>query len=123
MKAENYEKEKKEVEGKMINITTYKIGERYYCHIDNVSPGATIVPNRGSLTGGGPGSCPPESHGPTSDLLARSAGLRPARCMFHVPDHTSAVRVTSVTSGRQLNRMGAVTPRPTDVYSHISPTR
>ena len=27
----------------MINITTYKIGERYFCHIDNVNPGATIA--------------------------------------------------------------------------------
>ena len=48
MKAENYEKEKKEVEGKMINITTYKIGERYYWHIDNVSPGATIARTEGA---------------------------------------------------------------------------
>ena len=48
MKAENYEKEKKEVEGTLINITTYKIGERYYCHIDNVSPGATIARTEGN---------------------------------------------------------------------------
>ena len=48
MKAENYQKEKREVEGRMINLTTYKIGERYFCHIDNVSPGATIA-----RTGGG----------------------------------------------------------------------
>ena len=47
MEAENYQKEKKEVEGWMINITTYKIGERYYCHIDNVSPGATIARTQG----------------------------------------------------------------------------
>jgi hypothetical protein len=43
MKAENYHKEQMEVEGRMINITTYKIGERYFCHIDNVTPGATIA--------------------------------------------------------------------------------
>jgi hypothetical protein len=48
MKAENYQKEKREVEGKMINITTYKIGERYFCHIDNVSPGATIARTEGA---------------------------------------------------------------------------
>ena len=48
MKAEDYRKEQKEVEGKMINITTYKIGERYFCHIDNVSPGATIARTEGA---------------------------------------------------------------------------
>ena len=48
MKAEDYQKEKKELEGKMINITTYKIGERYFCHIDNVSPGATIARTEGA---------------------------------------------------------------------------
>jgi hypothetical protein len=47
MKAENYKKEKKELEGRMINITTYQIGERFYCHIDNVSPGATIARTEG----------------------------------------------------------------------------
>jgi hypothetical protein len=31
----------------MINITTYQIGERFYCHIDNVSPGATIARTEG----------------------------------------------------------------------------
>ena len=48
MKAENYQKEKREVDVKMINITTYKIGERYFCHIDNVSPGATIARTEGA---------------------------------------------------------------------------
>lgn len=47
MEAENYQKEKTEIEGRMINITTYKIGECYYCHIDNVSPGATIARTQG----------------------------------------------------------------------------
>ncbi len=48
MKAENYQKEKREVEGRMINLTTYQIGEHYFCHIDNVSPGATIARTEGA---------------------------------------------------------------------------
>jgi len=48
MKAENYQKEKREVEGRMINLTTYQIGERCFCHIDNVSPGATIARTEGA---------------------------------------------------------------------------
>ena len=31
-----------------VAITTYKIGDRYYCVIDNVSPGATIARAEGS---------------------------------------------------------------------------
>jgi hypothetical protein len=26
-----------------VNLTSYKIGDKYYCHIDNIDPGATIA--------------------------------------------------------------------------------
>ncbi|MDA2933391.1 hypothetical protein MYX82_03505 [Acidobacteria bacterium AH-259-D05] len=48
MKAENYHSETREVQGTTVNVTTYKIGERYFCHIDNVNPGATIARSEGA---------------------------------------------------------------------------
>jgi len=36
-----------EVEGWPIGITSYRLGEVWLCHIDNVSPGAIIARGRG----------------------------------------------------------------------------
>ena len=43
MKAENFKEEFTEISGVAIRVTTYKIGDDYYCHIYNVDPGATIA--------------------------------------------------------------------------------
>ena len=43
LKADDFSVNTKELSGLKVNITSYKIGKRYYCHIDNVDPGATIV--------------------------------------------------------------------------------
>ena len=43
LKADDYRIETQELGGLKVNITSYKIGATYYCHIDNVDPGATIV--------------------------------------------------------------------------------
>lgn len=43
LKADDFIVNTKELSGLKVNITSYKIGKRYYCHIDNVDPGATIV--------------------------------------------------------------------------------
>lgn len=43
MKTENYRVEQKEVAGAAVSVTTYQIGERFYCHVANVDPGATIA--------------------------------------------------------------------------------
>lgn len=43
MKAEQYQDELKEINGFLVHITTYKIGDEYYCHITNADPGATIA--------------------------------------------------------------------------------
>ncbi len=43
MKAEDHQRRRQTVEGWEISITSYRIGETHYCHIDNVSPGATIA--------------------------------------------------------------------------------
>jgi hypothetical protein len=43
LKADDFSVNTREISGLTVNITSYKIGKRYYCHIDNVDPGATIV--------------------------------------------------------------------------------
>jgi hypothetical protein len=32
-----------ELEGWPVRITAYRIGTNHYCHVDNVSPGATVA--------------------------------------------------------------------------------
>jgi hypothetical protein len=44
---EEYHTQLTELSGLQINITSYKIGGQYHCHIDNVDPGATIVRTHG----------------------------------------------------------------------------
>ena len=41
-KAENHERRSDSLSGWDVTITTYQIGETWYCHVDNVSPGATV---------------------------------------------------------------------------------
>ncbi|HEY7336662.1 MAG TPA: hypothetical protein VH639_17345 [Bryobacteraceae bacterium] len=43
MKADDYRERKLEIEGWPVNLTSYRIGETFYCNADNVSPGATLV--------------------------------------------------------------------------------
>ena len=47
VKAENYNSETRQIEGTTVKVTTYKIGERYFCHIANIDPGATIARSEG----------------------------------------------------------------------------
>ncbi len=42
MKAEEHSRRREQISGWEAEITSYRIGETYYCHIDNVSPGATV---------------------------------------------------------------------------------
>ena len=43
LKADDFRIDKKEISGWPVNITSYKIGGTYFCHVDNVEPGATIA--------------------------------------------------------------------------------
>jgi hypothetical protein len=43
LKADDFNVNTREISGLTVNITSYKIGSKYYCHIDNIDPGATIV--------------------------------------------------------------------------------
>jgi len=43
MKAEDYTERREEIDGWKVHIVTYRIGDRYYCTIDNVDPGARFA--------------------------------------------------------------------------------
>ncbi len=43
MRPEGYQIDPKEIAGWKVNVTSYSIGDLYYCHIDNVDPGVVIV--------------------------------------------------------------------------------
>lgn len=46
-RTENYKVEKRMVHDTPLIITSYQIGEKYYCHITNEDPGATIARSEG----------------------------------------------------------------------------
>ncbi|MBX2992316.1 MAG: hypothetical protein KF749_14290 [Bacteroidetes bacterium] len=43
MKAEEFATEKQLLNGIDLELTTYRIGDEYYCHVSNLNPGATIA--------------------------------------------------------------------------------
>lgn len=43
MKAEEFKTEKHVLNGIDLELSTYKIGDEYYCHVSNLNPGATIA--------------------------------------------------------------------------------
>ncbi|MGH9559283.1 MAG: hypothetical protein ACRD30_08575 [Bryobacteraceae bacterium] len=47
MKVENFSERKIEIDGWPVNLTSYRIGETFYCKADNVSPGAQIARTTG----------------------------------------------------------------------------
>ncbi|HYA96069.1 MAG TPA: hypothetical protein VEC95_07320 [Terriglobales bacterium] len=48
MKPEAYEEKRLVAEGWPLRLTSYKLGEVFYCQADNVSPGATLVRETGA---------------------------------------------------------------------------
>lgn len=43
MKTEDFARRRETLAGWEAEITSYRIGATYYCHVDNVSPGATVA--------------------------------------------------------------------------------
>jgi hypothetical protein len=43
VKAEDYTERRDVIDGWPVNIVTYRIGNKYYCSIDNVDPGARFA--------------------------------------------------------------------------------
>jgi len=48
LKSEEYRETRRELDGWPINITSYRVGDKWYCSIDNVSPGARFARAEGS---------------------------------------------------------------------------
>jgi hypothetical protein len=48
MKSEEFRERRDELSGWKINIVSYRIGDRYYCTIDNVDPGARFARAEGA---------------------------------------------------------------------------
>ena len=48
MKPQNYSKRRAEAAGWEVNVTSYQLGDRFYCTVDNISPGAWIVKTEGT---------------------------------------------------------------------------
>ena len=48
MKAEDYSTRTLEVEGWPVRLTSYRLGEVYYCTADNVDPGAWLARTEGA---------------------------------------------------------------------------
>ena len=48
LRSENYHVEQKEIAEVVVRVTSYKIGDRYYCHVTNLDPGATIARSEGA---------------------------------------------------------------------------
>jgi hypothetical protein len=48
MRAEDYQRRRQELAGWPVGIVSYKLGERFICEIDNVSPGARVARAEGS---------------------------------------------------------------------------
>lgn len=43
MKPENYQEKSIDVEGWPVHVVSYKLGDKYICQADNVSPGACLA--------------------------------------------------------------------------------
>lgn len=48
MKSEDFRERREEIGGWPVNIVSHRIGERFYCTIDNVDPGARIARAEGT---------------------------------------------------------------------------
>jgi hypothetical protein len=48
MKSEEFLEHRQELNGWQVNIVSYRIGERFYCTIDNVDPGARFARAEGA---------------------------------------------------------------------------
>ena len=48
MRAEDYQRRREELAGWPVGIVSYRLGERFICEIDNVSPGARIARSEGA---------------------------------------------------------------------------
>jgi hypothetical protein len=48
MKSEEFRERRDQLEGWPINVVSYRIGQRFYCSVDNVDPGARFARAEGA---------------------------------------------------------------------------
>ena len=48
MRAEDYQRRRQEIAGWPVGIMSYRLGDRFFCEVDNVSPGARIARAEGA---------------------------------------------------------------------------
>jgi len=48
LRSEEFRETRQELDGWPINVVSYRVGDRYYCTIDNVSPGARFARAEGA---------------------------------------------------------------------------
>jgi hypothetical protein len=48
MRSEEFRESRRDLDGWQINVVSYRIGDRYYCSVDNVSPGARFARGEGA---------------------------------------------------------------------------
>jgi hypothetical protein len=48
VRAEEHRVETTDINGTKVTVTSYRIEDRFYCHVSNVDPGATISRAEGS---------------------------------------------------------------------------
>jgi hypothetical protein len=48
MKPEEYRQRREQLEGWVVNVTSYRVGPQFRCTVDNADPGATIARAGGS---------------------------------------------------------------------------
>ncbi len=47
IKVEDHQSEATEINGVEVRVTSYRIDQRYFCHVSNADPGATIARGEG----------------------------------------------------------------------------
>ena len=49
LRTEKYAVENREISGVSVCVSSYQIGDRFYCHVENLDPGATIARADGAV--------------------------------------------------------------------------
>jgi hypothetical protein len=48
MRSEEFRESRRDLDGWPVNVVSYRIGDRYYCSVDNVSPGGRFARAEGA---------------------------------------------------------------------------
>ncbi len=71
MRTEDYQRREEKLAGWPVGVVSYKLGDKYFCEIDNVSPGARIA----------------RAEGPTREAAERDAKAAATRRLARTQVH------------------------------------